>query len=93
MRTPQDYADNPFISALPAPLSLQEWIGELNARPDHDEWERGLTHEERHVCIRRLLRFFRAGQRQATFARGFDAVLREGYRGRRGGAQADAFRR
>ncbi|SEL90690.1 AAA domain-containing protein [Sphingomonas palmae] len=77
-----DYENNAYIAALPAPLSRPEWVRFLTRLPERDEAERKLSHGERYLCALRVLRFFRAGARQADFARGFDAVLREGYRGR-----------
>lgn len=77
-----DYQGNAYIGALPPPLSLNEWVQALNDFPAYDEAERALSAEDRYICALRLTRFFRAGPRQANFARGFDAMLREGYRGR-----------
>ncbi|QCB43629.1 ATP-binding protein [Sphingomonas sp. PAMC26645] len=79
-----DYAGNRYIDALPRPLSLHDWVLALNSLPSRDEDERALPHEDRYLKILRLTRFFRAGARQAEFARGVDAVLREGYFGRDG---------
>lgn len=79
-----DYAGNRYIEALPRPLSLHDWVLTLNSLPSRDEDERALPHEDRYLKILRLTRFFRAGARQAEFARGVDAVLREGYFGRDG---------
>lgn len=77
-----DYENNAYIAALPSTLTRPEWVRRLNYTPYRDEAERGLPHQDRYLCALRVLRFFRAGARQADFARGFDAVLREGYRGR-----------
>ncbi len=87
-----DYARNPYVDALPAPMSLPDWVSTLNSLPPYNEEERKLSHEERYLCALRLTRFFRAGNRQAHFARGFDAVLREGYRGRDGSSHAYELR-
>ncbi len=77
-----DYENNAYIAALPPSLTRPEWVQRLNFKLSRDEAERKLSHQERYLCALRVLRFFRAGARQADFARGFDAVLREGYRGR-----------
>jgi hypothetical protein len=90
--TTNDYADNRYIEALPPPLSRSDWVLTLNSLPSYDESERKLSHEERYLCALRLTRFFRAGSRQADFARGLDAVLREGYRGRDGSSRAHDLR-
>lgn len=87
-----DYSDNRYIDALPPPLSREDWVRTLNSTPAYDESERKLSHEDRYFCALRLTRFFRAGSRQADFARGLDAVLREGYRGRDGSSRAHELR-
>lgn len=87
-----DYESNAFIDALPAPLSRPEWVSVLNSIPEPVAEERALPHSDRYLCALRVLRFFRAGARQAEFGRGFDATLREGYRGRIGGTQAHEAR-
>lgn len=87
-----DYQNNAYIAALPPALSRPDWMERLDSRPDWNESERSLPHQDRYACALRLLRFFNAGQRQVDFARGFDAVLREGYRGRDDGTQAHEVR-
>lgn len=87
-----DYSNNAYIAALPPTLSRPDWVERLDSRPDWDESERSLPHQDRYLCALRVLRFFGAGVRQADFARGFDAVLREGYRERDDSTQAHEAR-
>lgn len=87
-----DYENNAYIAALPPTLTRPEWVRRLDYLPHRDEAERGLPHQDRYLCALRVLRFFRAGARQADFARGFDAVLREGYRGRDDSTRAHEMR-
>lgn len=87
-----DYESNAYIDALPRPLSRPEWVAFLNSVPEPVGDERTLPHADRYLCALRVLRFFRAGARQARFARGFDATLREGYLGRVGGTRAHEAR-
>lgn len=88
-----EQVQNAYTKALPKPLSLPEWVAFLNDIPEPvGDDERGRPHAERYLAALRVLRFFRAGARQAEFGRGFDATLREGYRGRVGGTLAHEAR-
>lgn len=78
----EDDADNPYICALPPILAPRDYRQAIAHEPLFDETERALPHELRYHCVLRLKRFFHVGRRQVEFARGFDAVLRQGYLGR-----------
>lgn len=78
----KEYVGNRYIDALPPVMSRTEWARYLDSLPECNDDERRLPHAERYQRALRILRFFRAGQREANFARGLDAMIREGYLGR-----------
>ncbi|MEE4209567.1 MAG: ATP-binding protein [Parvularcula sp.] len=78
----KEYIGNRYIDALPPVMSRTEWTHYLDSLPECNEDERDLPPTERFQRALRILRFFRAGQREANFARGLDAMIREGYIGR-----------
>jgi AAA domain len=82
MTTLPEYADNQYIRVLPPILTPKGYRQAIAQDVPFNEGERLLPHELRYHCVLRLRRFFHAGPRQVDFARGFDAVLRQGYLGR-----------
>jgi hypothetical protein len=77
-----EYADNPFISALPPMVTQKAHYQRLRLAPLFDEKERFYPAYLRKHCIARLADCFLPQARQVVLADRFDLLLRRGYVGR-----------
>jgi hypothetical protein len=77
-----EYANNPFITALPPLLSKLEQLEALAVKPMYDAKERLYPAHLRKHCLLRLGRYFEPLERQLQLAERFGILLRQGYIGR-----------
>jgi hypothetical protein len=77
-----EYANNPFITALPPLLSKLEQLDALAVKPMYDAKERLYPAHLRKHCLLRLGRYFEPLERQLQLAERFGILLRQGYIGR-----------
>lgn len=77
-----EYANNPFIMALPPLLSKLKQLEALAVKPMYDAKERLYPAYLRKHCLLRLGRYFEPLERQLQLAERFGILLRQGYIGR-----------
>jgi hypothetical protein len=79
---PEEYRANPFIAALPPPLSAAEAVDRLTALPDHDDLQRLLPATVRRAYVSRLSRYMYPLRQQIDLEQSMSVLIREGYVGR-----------
>ena len=77
-----EYANNPFIRALPPLLSAKECLETLASRPEFKDEERTYPAHIRAHCLQRLNHYLEPLEQHLQLEMIFSTLIRQGYLGR-----------